>query len=45
LPSKQNRFEYIFWIDFKKNVSDEIIADALEELKFFSKDLVILGEY
>jgi len=45
LPSKQNRFEYIFWIDFKKNVNDEIIADALEELKFFSKDLVILGDY
>lgn len=45
LPAKQNRFEYIFWIDFQKNVSDEIIADALEELKFFSKDLVILWDY
>jgi prephenate dehydratase len=45
LPSKQNRFEYIFWIDFKKNVSNDIINDALEELKFFSKDLVILGDY
>ncbi len=45
LPARQNRFEYIFWIDFEKNVSDEIIQDALDELKFFSKDLVILGDY
>lgn len=45
LPAKQSRFEYIFWIDFEKNVSDKIINDALEELRFFSNDLVILGEY
>lgn len=45
LPSHKNRFEYIFWIDFKKNLDDKIIKDALEELSFFSKDLRILGEY
>ncbi len=45
LPSKQNRFEYIFWIDFKKNLNDDIINDAIEELKFFSKDLIILWDY
>ena len=45
LPARENRFEYIFWIDFEKNVSDDIITDALEELRFFCKDLNILGEY
>lgn len=45
LPARQNRFEYIFWIDFQSNLDENIINDALEELKFFSKDLVILGEY
>ncbi|MDD5770520.1 MAG: prephenate dehydratase domain-containing protein, partial [Candidatus Gracilibacteria bacterium] len=45
LPARENRFEYIFWIDFQKNVEENIIKDALEELKFFSKDLVILGDY
>lgn len=45
LPSKQDRFEYIFWIDFDSKMDEKIIKDALEELKFFSKDLVVLGEY
>lgn len=45
LPAKQNRFEYIFWIDFEKNVDEKIIFDALEELSFFSKDLKILWDY
>lgn len=45
LPARENRFEYIFWIDLEKNVSDEIIADALDELQFFCKDLVILWDY
>ena len=45
LPARENRFEYIFWIDFEKNVSDDVIKSALEELSFFCKDLIILGEY
>lgn len=45
LPAKQNRFEYIFWIDFEKNVEEKIIFDALEELSFFSTDLKILWDY
>lgn len=45
LPAKQNRFEYIFWIDFEKNVDEKAIFDALEELSFFSKDLKILWDY
>jgi prephenate dehydratase len=45
LPAKQNRFEYIFWIDFQSNLDENIINDALDELKFFSKDLVVLGNY
>ncbi|MFA5917125.1 MAG: prephenate dehydratase [Candidatus Gracilibacteria bacterium] len=45
LPAKQNRFEYIFWIDFQSNLDENIINDALDELKFFSRDLVVLGNY
>lgn len=45
IPAKQNRFEYIFWIDFEKSVDEKIILDALEELSFFSKDLKILWDY
>lgn len=45
LPAHKNKFEYIFWIDFQKNVEDKIIDDALKELEFFSKDLVVLGKY
>lgn len=45
LPAHKNRFEYIFWIDFDSKLDKEIIDSALDELKFFSKDLVILGDY
>lgn len=45
LPARENRFEYIFWIDFEKNVSDDVINNALEELSFFCKDLNILWDY
>ncbi len=45
LPARESHFEYIFWVDFQKNVSDEIIYDAFEEIRFFCKDLVILWDY
>lgn len=45
LPARESQFEYIFWIDFQRNVDDNIVQDALNELKFFSKDLIILWDY
>lgn len=45
LPARENRFEYIFWIDFEKNVEEKVIFDAFEELQFFCKDFKILGDY
>ena len=45
LPAKQNKFEYIFWVDFQKNVSDEIIKDALKELEFFWDEMIIFWDY
>ncbi len=45
LPSRWSRFEYMFWLDFEKNVEQKFVDEALEELKFFSKDLKILWDY
>lgn len=45
LPARENCFEYIFWIDFEKNVEEKVIFDAFEELQFFCKDFVLLGDY
>lgn len=45
IPSKNNYFEYMFWIDFQKNVEEKYIEEALEELSFFCKDLKIFWEY
>jgi len=45
LPAKENRFEYIFWIDLEGNLEDTAIIGAFEELQFFCKDFHILGAY
>jgi len=35
----------MFWLDFEKNTTKEMIDQAMEELAFFSKDIKILGDY
>ena len=45
VPAKQKAFEYIFWLDFQKNVPEKLVKEALEELEFFSKEIKVLGEY
>ncbi len=45
LPARENRFEYIFWIDLEKSGEEKVIFDAFEELQFFCKDFKILWEY
>lgn len=45
LPAKDNPFEYMFWIDFEWNIESDLLKWALEELKFFTTDIRILGSY
>jgi len=45
VPAKQKAFEYVFWLDFQKNVPEKLVKEALEELEFFSKEVKVLGEY
>lgn len=45
LPARWDLFEYMFWIDFEKNIEQRFVDEALEELSFFSKDLKILWDY
>lgn len=45
LPSKLAFYEYMFWIDIQKNVEQKYIDEAIEEVKFFSKDIKILWDY
>jgi prephenate dehydratase len=45
LPAKQWPFEYMFWLDFELPKDKSIVDWALEELKFFAKDVRILGVY
>lgn len=45
LPNFWKPFEAKFWIDIEGNSKDESVEKALEELKFFTSNLRILGEY
>lgn len=45
LPSLKDPFSYLFWLDFEWNLSDENVIKSLDELKFFTKNIKILGEY
>ncbi len=45
LPAKENRFEYVFWIDAATDVPPGTLESALEELRFFSTEVDVLGEY
>ena len=44
LPTKEWQFEYMFWLDFEKPNEKELNW-ALDELKYFSKQVNILWEY
>lgn len=44
-PSKKNPWEYMFFIDFQGNLQDENVGAAMEEIKSFTKDIIILGSY
>ncbi len=44
-PSRDKNFDYSFFIDFIGNLQDYEVKLALEELRFFSKQYKILGNY
>ncbi len=44
-PSQEKNFTYFFYIDFEGSPSDKAVVNSLEELKFFSKMMKILGSY
>lgn len=45
LPSKQDPFSYMFWVEAETELESPAMKLALEELEFFTKEIHILGEY
>jgi prephenate dehydratase len=45
LPSFATPFSSIFWIDVEGSLEDDSVIKSLEELKFFTSDIRILGAY
>ncbi len=45
LSTKENQFEYMFWLDFKIPKHKKQLDDALQELFYFAKDIKILWKY
>lgn len=44
-PSSSNETDYFFYIDFEGHPDDPLVQNAIEELKYFSKKVTILGSY
>ncbi len=45
LPSRRDPFTYLFWLDFSGASTDARVRSAMDELRFFTKNITILGEY
>lgn len=45
IPSYKENFNYYFWLEFNWKLEDKSVKKSLEELKFFTKRIRILGEY
>lgn len=45
MPTLKWPFTYYFWLDFEWNLCEENIKKSLEELEYFTNDIIILGEY
>jgi len=44
-PFRQRPWEYIFFIDLEGHYNDESVGQALDEVKYTSQFLKILGSY
>ncbi len=45
IPSKDKKFEYMFWIDLILPNDDKLIKSAIEELRFFTTEIKDLWKY
>jgi len=45
LSTKENQFEYMFWLDFEFPQNKEQFDEVLQELSYFAKDIKILWKY
>ncbi len=44
-PSRKNPWEYIFFIDFQGNLADANVKAAMEEIRAYTSEIIILGSY
>lgn len=44
-PSKKSPWEYLFFIDFQGNLTQDHVMAAMEEIKAYTRDIIILGSY
>lgn len=44
-PSRKSPWEYIFFIDFQGNLDEPNVKEAIEEIRTFTGELIILGSY
>ena len=44
-PIKNKRFGYLFFLEFKGGVKNKNVKNALEELDFFTDEIIHLGSF
>jgi len=44
-PAKKNPWEYLFFIDFQGNLMDENVKAVMEEIKSYTREIIVLGSY
>jgi chorismate mutase/prephenate dehydratase len=44
-PSKQGRWDYVFFIDMIGHIDDQPIANTMQEIQRFTKQVKVLGSY
>lgn len=44
-PSKKRAWDYLFFIDIEAHTSDDLLKEAIEEVRTFCLDVKILGSY
>ncbi len=44
-PSKKSPWEYLFFIDFQGNLADDTVKEAIEDIRTYTRDLIIMGSY
>lgn len=42
---KNKKFDYLFYLDVEGNIKNNNLKLAIDELKYFSENLIFLGSY